>query len=154
MRAILFAVAALTLAPMSAHAQTVSPASQALSDCIQRSTTAQDNVVLMRWMFVAMARHPSVASLADIPDAERVSANRDMGALFNRLILQACPSEARAALLEGEAAFGAAFSTFGERAMTGIMGHPDVNAGVAEWQTYMDQQGLAALVNQRSNASP
>lgn len=150
MRAILFAViATLALAPMHAEAQTPSPATQALSACIQRSTTEQDNVVLIRWMFVAMARHPSVSSLADIPDAERVSANRAMGALFNRLAIEACPNEARAALAGGEEVFGAAFATFGERAMTGIMVHPDVDAGVAEWSAYIDQQGMAALLNRQ-----
>ena len=151
MRVLLFAVmAAFALSPMRAHAQTPSAAALALSQCIQRSTTAEDNVVLMRWMFVAMARHPSVSSLSSIPDAARVSANRDMATLFNRLVLQACPNEARTALQgDGEAAFEAAFSAFGERAMTGIMGHPDVNAGIAEWATYIDQQGMATLMNRQ-----
>lgn len=150
MRAILFAViAAFALSPMCAHAQTPSPASQALSACIQRSATAEDNVVLMRWMFVAMSRHPSVTALANIPDAERDRANRDMGALFNKLVIEACPNEARAALAGGEEVFGAAFATFGESAMTRIMEHPDVNAGIAAWAVYIDQQGMAALLGQR-----
>jgi hypothetical protein len=150
MRVLLFAVvAAFALSPAHAHAQTSSPASQALAACIQRSATAQDDVVLIRWIFIAMARHPSVSSLAEIPDAERVSANRDMASLFNRLVLESCPNEARAALAGGQEVFGAAFASFGERAMIGIMQHPDVNAGVAEWSSYLDRDGLIALMNQQ-----
>ncbi len=151
MRVMLFAVvAAFALSPMAAHAQTPSPTAQALSNCIQRSTTAEDNVVLMRWMFVAMARHPSVSSLSNVSDAARTSANRDMGTLFNRLVLQACPNEARAALqTDGQAAFQVAFAAFGQRAMTGIMGHPDVTAAVSEWATFIDQQGLAGLATRQ-----
>lgn len=93
-----------------------------------------------------MARHPSVVQLANIPDAERVATNRNVGQLFNRLMLQDCRAETRAAwLVDGQGAIDAAFGNFGERAMVDIMGQPDVNAAVAEMASYVDSEGFAAL---------
>lgn len=148
MKTLFFAIILAAVLPSTlCHAQTASPTSQALSACIARSTTAEDNVTLVRWMFVAMARHPTVANLSNVPDAERVSANRQMGELVNRLILQSCREESRVALLtDGEAGFGAAFETFGKSAMEQIMGHPDVNAAIAEMASYFDQAGLVELI--------
>lgn len=126
------------LAPMQSWAQTPSPTSQALSACLLRSASEADRIVLIRWIFVAMARHPSVSGLAAIPDAQRVAANRQMGALFNRLLLDSCPNETRASFqAEGEKALEIPFGTLGEAAMTGIMDHPDVNASVIEMTAYL-----------------
>lgn len=139
---------ALALAPTLASAQTPpSPAVQALSACMTRSMTSEDNIVLARWIFVAIARHPSVLQLTNISDAQRVEANRQMGALFNKLVIESCPNETRAAFRsDGEHAIEAPFGTLGETAMTDIMGNADVNAGVLQMGAYIDQQRLNALV--------
>jgi hypothetical protein len=143
------AAVALALSPAVGHAQTFSPATQAMTACIQRSTSEADNVVAIRWMFVAIAHHPSVSTMARVSDADRIDANRAMGALFNRLILQDCRAESRAAITaDGERALEGAFSAFGERAMTQIMGHPDVTASIAEMATYFDREGFVTLMTQ------
>ncbi len=80
-------------------------------------------------------------------DTEALDANRNMGALVNRLLFQACASETQAAVAaQGrEAALEAAFSTLGERGMTDLMGNPDVLASVIQLGAYVDQQRLNAL---------
>ena len=139
---------AIVLAPQVASAQ--SAATTALDTCITRATTEQDSVVLMRWMFFAMARHPSVAQYANVPDAQRVESNRAMGALVNRLLLEACPNETRAAFqADGQAAIEAAFGSFGKRAMADLMDHPDVNAAIVEMSAYLDQTRLTTLLQQQ-----
>jgi hypothetical protein len=123
-----------------------SPAAQALATCISQHATADDNIALMRWMFVGIARHPSVVQLANIPDAQRVEANRAMGALFNRLLLDVCATETHAAFQsDGQAAIEFAFQEFGRRAMTSLMQNPDVNAARSEVGAYVDQQRLTAV---------
>lgn len=153
MKRMLFALAMfVAVAPQQGRAQSMSPQTQTLSACIEQSTTPEDGTLLIRWIFIAMARHPSVNSLASIPDAERVSINRQTGALLNRLILDACPDEARAALLvDGERAMVAPFESFGRRAMEGIMAHPDVEASVAEMASYLDEERLGQLMAQPAN---
>lgn len=148
MRKLLAAAAAFTMAPSLAWAaDPPSAAGQALSACLTRSTSPEDHVALIRWIFVVMARHPSVAHLAAIPDTQRVTINRNMGALVNRLLLESCREETRAAFqADGQHALGVPFATLGEKAMTGIMEHADVNAAVVEMTSYLDQARLAALV--------
>jgi hypothetical protein len=149
-RLIAAALFAALLAPLPAQAQTQSAEGVALTQCIQRSTTTADNTLLTQWIFIAMARHPSVSQLATVPDAERVTINRNMAGLFNRLLLQDCRTEARAAFRrDGMAALDAPFGAFGERAMDGLMDHPDVNAGVAEMTSYFDMPGFRNLLTQQ-----
>jgi hypothetical protein len=145
---------ATALAPMSALAQSPSLTGQALSACLIRSTSAEDRTVLIRWVYIAMSRHPSVSEFATIPDAQRVAANRQIGALFNRLLLESCASETRAAFrADGEKALEVPFGTLGEVAMGGIMEHADVNAGIIEMTAYLDQPRIRALI-ERNAAQP
>ena len=151
MKLLATAICAIAFAlPAIAHAQTPPaqpPAIAALSSCIQRSTTAADNLLAARWVFVAMSHHPSVAELASVPAAQMTAVNREMAGLFNRLLLQECPNETRAALrAHGEAALDVPFSLFGERAMQELMSHPNVNAGVEEMTSFFDTEGLARLI--------
>ena len=70
-----------------------------------------------------------------------------MGALVNRLLFDACASEARAAVQAGgqDAALEAAFGTLGEKAMTDLMGNADVLASVIQLGAYVDRERLTAL---------
>jgi hypothetical protein len=151
MKRVLFFVLALALTPACAFAQAQpSQASQDLSACIARATTPADNVVVSRWVFIAMARHPRLADLANIPEAERAQANRQVGAVFNRLLLEACPNETRAALrADGENALEGPFGTLGERAMEEITGNAAVSAGFEEGASYIDVQRLGRLIGQK-----
>jgi hypothetical protein len=123
------------------------PAGQALAECLTRSASEADGVTLMRWIFVAMARHPSVSNFATIPDSERVAINRATGDLFGRLLLDDCPAQTRAAFqADGSTALEAPFAALGEIAMTGIMNHADVNAATAEMGSYVDGERLSRLL--------
>ena len=138
---------ALTHQPAAAQ-RALSPQGQALAECLTRSPNAQDRLDLLRWVFIAMARHPSVTSYSTIADPERVTINRRAGALYSRLMLDDCPNETRAAVLaEGETALYAPFATLGDMAMTELMGHPDVNAATAEMGSYMDIGRLEQLLS-------
>ncbi|MCR6644251.1 MAG: hypothetical protein NVV62_06910 [Terricaulis sp.] len=142
-------VFALALLPQRAHAQIQpqTPEARALATCLVSSVSEEDNITLVRWLFIAMARHPSVSGLTAIPDTERVNANRRVATLFNRLLMEACPVQARAAFVaDGENALYTPFGVLGEKATEGIVAHPDVNAAVAEMASYLDQAGLAALM--------
>ncbi len=143
------AAAAALMLPGHSHAQIQpqTPEARALATCLVSSVSEEDNITLIRWLFVAMARHPSVSGLTAIPDSERVNANRRVAALFNRLLIEACPTQTRAAIrADGENALYTPFGILGEKAMEGIMAHPDVNAAVAEMGSYFDSAGLAALM--------
>ena len=101
----------------------------------------------MRWLFIAMSRHPSLPPGTRVSDADGLEANRTMGALVNRLLFEACPNEALAtAQANGrEAALDATFGTLGEKAMNDLMGNADVLASVIQLGAYVDTQRFEAL---------
>jgi hypothetical protein len=115
--------------------------------------TSEDSVVAARWLFIAMSRPPSLPRGARVSDNDGLGANRQMGALVNRILFESCQQETRAALqAQGqEAALGAAFNTLGERAMTDLMTNPDVMASVVQLGAYVDQEQFGALT---ANAAP
>jgi len=138
---------ALVLAPRPASAQTASPAAQALSACAVRSMSEEDNITLTTWLFMAIARHPSVSNLVSITDAQRLENTRKMGALINEILVESCAAETRAAFREGgmEAVYSS-FGALGEHAMGALMQNPDVEAAVIQVGAYVDEQRLNALL--------
>ncbi len=142
-------VAAAIALPLTATAAYAGPATDALSACLVRSTTAEDHIVLVDWIFSMIARHPSVAGMASISDAQRVEINRKTGMLFSRLLTESCAAEIKQANKEdGITAVKSAFSVLGATAMQDLMSNPDVQAAGAEIQPYVDQKKLAAVLAQ------
>lgn len=140
-------ILATATAPSLGHAQPAPTATDALTDCVVRSMSMDDSVTTTRWLFIAMSRHPSLVSTAQVSDADGLEANRRMGALLNRLLFDACATEARAAFQSAgqQAALEATFGTLGEKAMTDLMGNRDVLASVIQLGAYVDQNRLEAL---------
>jgi hypothetical protein len=147
MKKLLLALALMMVGSQTpAAAQTPDP-SAALAACVVRSTNSDDSVTTMRWLFIAMSRHPSLPPGTRVSDEDGLEANRRMGALVNRLLFEACPDETRATVqAQGrDAALDAAFGTLGEKAMTDLMGNTDVLASVIQLGAYVDTQRFDAL---------
>jgi 3-oxoacyl-ACP reductase-like protein len=141
------ALIACATAPAAEAQATPATPSAALSACLVRSTTAADHTLLAQWIFVTMSRHPSVSQMTSLTDAQSVAINRQIGGLVNRLLTESCANETRAAVREGgPAALQSSFETLGRTAMTTLMGHPDVSAGLAGFAGYLDQEKLAAIL--------
>lgn len=146
-----FALALAVSAPVASQA-TAGPATEALSACMVRSATPEDHLVLARWIFAIMARHPSVANLASISDAERLKINKAGADLMVRLLATDCAAETKAAYVEdGEDAMGDAFGALGEIAMTDLMTDPSVQAELNKLTEYAD---LTPLVKVFMEAKP
>lgn len=117
-----------------------------LSRCLIQSTTPNDRTLLVRWMFAAAASHPAVKSIAAVTAADLDTANKQTGALFMRLLTEACRDEAKAALkFEGQSTIEASFNAFGQVAGRELFSSPEVTAGMAGLGTYIDQEKLQAL---------
>jgi hypothetical protein len=105
-----------------------------------------DHVVLVRWMFVAISRHPAVTSIATVSDEQVDSANKQMAELFTRLLTVTCRDQAKLALKnEGEFAMQQAFQKLGQQAGLEIFVNPDVAKGMAGMSKYFDQKKLEEL---------
>jgi hypothetical protein len=117
-----------------------------LSRCLVEKSSAEDKNVLVRWIFVAMAQHPSVASMTKITAAEVESNNKGAGELFMRLLTETCADEAKKAMkYEGAAALQQAFQVLGQVAGRDLMSAPEVATMMAGLSKHVDEKKIEAL---------
>jgi hypothetical protein len=115
----------------------------ALSECLLASTTEENKLTLVKWMFTAMALHPAVAEIADMSPSAREQANREMAELIVELLSRRCYKETRLAIQnEGSLALQSSFAVLGQVAATNLFSDPNVAAGLASLETYINAEDL------------
>lgn len=114
-----------------------------LSKCLVSSTTVADRNFLVKWMFAAMSQHPEVRSMSVVTPEQGEKLSEGTARLFERLLLQSCRAQARAAVqFEGGGTIQAAFSVLGQVAARGLFSDPGVSAFSSKLETYVDQKKL------------
>ncbi len=124
------------------------PYTDDLSKCLVRSTSPDDQVVFMQWMFSAMSLHPAISDLAVITAEQRVAFDKKAAALFVRLMSADCRQQTIDAVkYEGATAIQASFQLFGQVAMRGLMSNANVADGLKTLGTYFqkDENWISVL---------
>jgi hypothetical protein len=117
-----------------------------MAKCLVESSSKEDRMSLVRWMFAAMAQHPAVATMNTVKAADVEKANASTGALFMRLLTEACVDATKKAIkYEGPAAIQLAFQVLGQVASSEIFSAPEVAAVMAGLDKYADLKKLEAL---------
>lgn len=110
------------------------------STCLTDSTNGRDRKELVKWVFLAMSKHPEIGDLAASTPVDDEDSNRRVGALVTRLLAEDCPAEVRAMVAEhGSGSLAKAFEVLGRVAMQELMSHPDVNAAFSGLDRFTDQ---------------
>jgi len=118
-----------------------------LSRCLVDKSSSSDKSVLVQWIFVAMAQHPSVVSLTKISDEDKEKHNKQAGELFMRLLTDTCAEESKKALKnEGAVAIQTAFQVLGQAAAREIFADPSVGQMMSGLDKYVDKEKLETLV--------
>ena len=104
-----------------------------------QNTTERDKVVLVRWMFSAVAQHSALESEFNI-SAEKSTNHEIAIADYMQYILGSiCLEEAKNVLsYEGEEAFTKSFEYLGELAMMSLIDDPNVNNALENWIIHLD----------------
>ena len=117
-----------------------------LTRCVVDATTKEDRATLVRWIFVAMAQHPMVSSMSSVKASDKEQANKEVGALFMRVITEACAEKTRTAMkAEGPGALTASFQVLGQVAARELFADPNVIAVMSGLEKYFDAEKLKAL---------
>jgi len=117
-----------------------------LTRCLVERTTKEDRAELVRWIFVAMAQHPLVSSMSNVKADEKEKANKEVGALFMRLLTDTCKDKAKAAIkAEGAAAIQLSFQVLGQVAAGEIFADPSVVAVMSGIDKHVDNEKLKEL---------
>ncbi len=114
-----------------------------LAICLVKSATDADKIVLMRWIFSAMASHPNVRDLGNVSSAQGDRHNKDVAELFTTLVTDRCRAETTDAVkYEGENAISASFEVLGKVAMQGLMEEPAVSTYMGGVDSNLDAEKL------------
>lgn len=123
------------------------PLVEATKTCLADSTTGRDRKILGRWIFLAMASHPEIATLSTAKPADHDAASREFAALFMRLVTKDCRQEMTAMMAEGDPASAeTAFQFLGEVAMQEIMSNDQVNSAISAFGNFLDEEKLAPVM--------
>jgi hypothetical protein len=121
-----------------------------LTKCLVKSSSTDDRVLLVQWMFAALSLHPAVQPMVQIKADQRDAATKKAGGIFSRLLAENCRKESVAALKnEGNSAIGAAFGVLGQVASRDLMSNPNVEKGMGDLGTQLEgDPKLAALLKE------
>lgn len=116
------------------------PYSDRLGQCLVEKTTSQDRLVLVQWVFSALAAHPSLDGMSSLTAAQLRSFDEGTAGLFTRLMTEDCVTEMRNALnYEGEAAMQASFQLLGQVAFADLLQAPRVTQRMESMSQYLDE---------------
>lgn len=118
---------------------------EAFATCISSKSSAKDDAVLTRWLFLAMAEHPSMRGLVQVDGQQAVEVDERMAALFQRLMTVDCAVQLRALPLgDLQQAFEVAFERLGQRAGSAIFDAPEVAAATERMVELIDMDAVEA----------
>jgi hypothetical protein len=127
----------------AAHA---GPYGDDMARCLVESTTKEDRIALVRWMFAAAASNPAVAPIAKVSPQIMDDANSSMGALVMRLLTDSCKDKTKKALTyEGPATIQLSFQVLGQVAAGEMFSSPEVRNAISGMQKHIDVKKLEEL---------
>jgi hypothetical protein len=133
----------LAISPPSFASSSIEKASTCLTD----STSGRDRKDLVKWIYLAMSKHPEIRSHSSASARDDDESNRRVGELFTRLIADDCPAEINAMVSEhGIKSISLAFEVLGRVAMQELMAHPDVQSVFAGLDAHSDQSRIAPVL--------
>jgi len=137
------ALAATALAAVFAGPASAGVFADDLSKCLVAKTSTDDQTAFVQWIFSAIALHPAVQPLSNIPQSKRDELDSKAGQLMMRLMTVDCRPQLVSALkYEGSNTIEIAFGVLGKVAMKGLMAHPAVNKGMEALGNGLDSAKL------------
>lgn len=123
------------------------PYTDELSKCIVASTTTNDRVAIVKWMFSAASLHPAVKSITSVSEEQLEEANKKTAELLMRLLTESCIQQAKKAIkYEGQVAIQSSFQILGQVAGRELFSSPDVAAGMAGFEKHFNGEKLESLL--------
>ncbi|WP_232492286.1 hypothetical protein [Novosphingobium kaempferiae] len=133
-------------APQLAPAQEEQYAAK-LSQCFTMKSNGSDRVTLARWFVAALASAPQISDVARVEPGRKDQLDRQVAAIFTRLMATDCAQEARPLFrARSSAGIRAGGETLGRLAMQEIMGDPKSAAAMfSGYVSYLRDEDFAAL---------
>ncbi len=109
------------------------------TSCILENTSDRDKIILVKWLFVLLAEHPSLKNDFPTTEDDKISNDRAVADYISYVIGVKCLNETKDVLeYEGEEAFLKAFELLGEVAFMELAKNEDVALGFERYLQYID----------------
>tara|TARA_B100001123_G_scaffold340084_1_gene385332 strand:+ start:250 stop:684 length:435 start_codon:yes stop_codon:yes gene_type:complete len=117
--------------------------SNKFTNCLVQNTTERDKVILVRWMFAAVAQHSALQTEFQISKKKINSYEIAVADYIQYVLGTICFKEAKNVLnYEGEEAFLKAFEFLGEVAMVSLIEDPNVTNALENYIKHVDPNFL------------
>jgi hypothetical protein len=145
----------LTAGSLAAAPSGAGPYADDLAKCMVRTSTPADRAEFIKFLFSAMAQHPDVASMANIPPRQMEATLKATGELIQRLLLESCRAEAQQAIhYEGMQSVFYSFQFYGQSMAAELFGNPIVAAKMKDMNKYLDADKFKAFAEEAAAATP
>lgn len=135
------AAAQTTLSPEQEQAYTVK-----LRDCFTAQTTGADRTTFARWFVAILASAPKVQGVATVEPGVKDQLDRQVAAIFTRIITKDCVAESRPLWkARSNAAFRVAGEALGRLAMQEVTADADGRMIFAGYASHINPADFAAL---------
>jgi hypothetical protein len=112
-------------------------------ECLDRSASPADQLLLSKWVFAVILRHPGLRSLTSVSEAERERLMRESAALIERLMSEDCRREMVDVIrYERTESVGRAFGYLGAKAVKEVFADSTVKKGMEQTTSYIDRERL------------
>ncbi|AMG29545.2 hypothetical protein AL542_02930 [Grimontia hollisae] len=118
----------------------------ALATCMMKALNGKERKQLSQWVFFSIASHPDMRGYANVSTANREKANKAVGDIVNRLLMEDCSTALVSAYKSNPKAINQAFEMVYKVGMQGLMTNPAVSGALSEYATYLDQEKLGHLL--------
>ncbi len=118
------------------------------TSCMLDNTSDRDKVILVKWLFILLAEHPTLKKDFPVSESDKVAADIAVADYISYLIGQRCLEETKNVIkYEGEDAFLRAFEYLGEVAVMLLIQDEDVNKGFERYLQYIDPSIFVELLS-------
>ena len=124
------------------------PFGDEMAKCLVESTNSKDNISLVRWIVRVYGEHPDSNDFINLSIKDKEKIDKEIAALFNRLLLEDCKKETKMALYyEGDQVLFTAFQILGQVAGRELNKEKNVAEAINKFLNYIDTEKFEYLNN-------
>ena len=124
------------------------PFGDEMAKCLVQSTNSKDNISLVRWLVRVYGEHPDSNDFINLSINDKEKIDKEIAALFNRLLLEDCKKETKMALnYEGDQVLFTAFQILGQVAGRELNKEKNVAEAINKFLNYIDTEKFEYLNN-------
>ena len=124
------------------------PFGDEMAKCLVESTNSKDNISLVRWIVRVYGEHPDSNDFINLSIKDKEIIDKEIAALFNRLLLEDCKKETKMALnYEGDQVLFTAFQIMGQVAGRELNKEKNVAEAINKFLNYIDTEKLEYINN-------